>query len=250
MTGAQIVRVPVAAIAFLTRVPVGRLIDIREEDVARSVILFPVVGGIVGGVAGLLADALAGPVPPLVAGALAVAAAALLTGAMHFDALADAADALGGKTRERSLEIMRDHAVGAFGTVAVVLVCVIDAAALGALGNENDAAVVGLAAGATARAAMLLPALVLPPARSGEGQGRMLAGLSSVAVVSAVGLAALLAIPAGWAGLWALAAGVAASVALLIYIRRWIGGVTGDLLGAVGKLAETCAVVAALIALS
>ena len=59
---------------------------------------------------------------------------------MHLDALADTADALGGSSRERALEIMRDHAVGAFGAVALVVVCLVDAAAIGALAEGGDAA--------------------------------------------------------------------------------------------------------------
>jgi adenosylcobinamide-GDP ribazoletransferase len=240
----------VAAVAFLTRVPVGRLVAVRGEEIVRSAWLFPLVGGLVGGAAGVVADQLAAYVPSLVAGALAVAVTALLTGAMHLDALADSADALGGGTRERSLEIMRDHAVGAFGAVALVLVCLIDAAALGALGGGNDAAAVGLAAGAAGRAAMLVPALVLPPARPGEGQGRLLEGLSALSVLAAAALAAALALPAGAAGLWALAAAGATAVALLAIVRVWLGGVTGDLLGAVAKLAETSALVVALATLT
>ena len=64
----------------------------------------------------------AGPLPSLGAAALGLGVAALLTGALHLDALADTADALGGATRERRLEIMRDHAIGAFGAVALVVV--------------------------------------------------------------------------------------------------------------------------------
>ena len=122
-----------AALAFLTRVPVGRWIDVRAVDVARGAWLFPLVGGVLGGAAGLVADVTANWLPSLAAGALAVAAAALLTGALHFDALADTADALGARDREHALEIMRDHAIGAFGATALVVVCLLDASLLGAL---------------------------------------------------------------------------------------------------------------------
>ena len=66
-----VARAPLAAIAFLTRVPVGRHVDIGADDVARGAALFPLVGGAIGGGCGLVADALAGPLPPLVAGGLA-----------------------------------------------------------------------------------------------------------------------------------------------------------------------------------
>ncbi len=248
MTG--VLRTVVAAVTFLTRVPVGRFVRIGPEDVARSAWLFPAVGGAVGAVCGLLADVAADWLPSLAAGALAVGAAALLTGAMHLDALADTADALGGSTRERSLEIMRDHAVGAFGATALIVVCVLDAAILGALAETDDAALVGLAAGAVARAAALPPALLLPYARAAPGQGRVLAGMGLGTVVVGLLLACLLALPAGEAGLWAAGAAFLVAAVLAIYARHRFGGVTGDVLGAVTKLAETGGLVAAAAALA
>jgi cobalamin 5'-phosphate synthase/cobalamin synthase len=248
MTGTAL-RAPLAAIAFLTRVPVGERVALDARDVARGAPLFPLVGGAVGGSAGLLADGLAGPLPALLAGALAVGLAALLTGAMHLDAVADTADALGGSTRERALEIMRDHAVGAFGAVALVLVCLVDAAALGALGADGDAALVGLAAGAGGRAAILPVALVLPYARAGDGQGRVLDGMGVGGLALGIGLAVVLALPAGAAGLAGLAVAAGLTAALGLYWRRWLGGVTGDTLGATAKLAETAILVTALAVL-
>ncbi len=246
MTAAVLLRAPLAAVAFLTRIPVGRHVGLGAEDVGRGAALFPLVGGAVGLVCGLLADVLAGPLPPLVAGGLAVGLSALLTGAMHLDALADAADALGGTTRERALEIMRDHAVGAFGTVAIAVVCLVDAAALGALAASGDAALVAAAAGAGARAAMLPLAYGLPYARTGTGQGRVLEHLGLPAVAVGVSVAILFGLPSGVSGLVALAGAGLVALLLALFFRRWVGGVTGDLLGATAKLAETTILVTAL----
>ena len=243
---AALLRAPLAAVAFLTRVPVGRLAALDAGDVRRAAPLFPLVGGAVGAAAGLAADLLAGPLPPLAAGALAVALAALVTGAFHLDALADTADALGGDSRARALEIMRDHAVGAFGATALVLVLVLDAAVLGGLGGQGEATSAGLAAGALGRAA-ILPLAALPPAR--PGAEHVLAGTRARAAPVGVALAAALAVPAGAAGLAAAAAAAAVTAALALLYRAWLGGVTGDLLGAGAKLAETAALVAALAAL-
>ena len=243
-------RPAVAALAFLTRIPVGRAVDVDAGDVGRGVWLFPVVGGAVGGVCGLLADVAADRLPALAAGALAVGLAALLTGALHYDAFADAADALGASSRERALEIMRDHAIGAFGALALIVVCLLDATLLGSLAAADDAALVGLAAGACSRAGMLVPAFVLPYARQGEGQGRLLSGIGLVPVVVAAALALLLSLPAGWAGVAAIGgAAVAVAVTSLVAARK-LGGVTGDVLGATAKLAETGALVAAVLVLA
>jgi adenosylcobinamide-GDP ribazoletransferase len=240
----RVLRPAAAAVTFLTSAPLGRLVRVEAEDVARGAWAFPVVGGAVGGLAGLVADVLVEWLPQLAAGVLAVAVAGLLTGAMHLDALADIADALGAPTRVRALEIMRDHAIGAFGATALIVVLVLDAALLGALGQSGDAALVGLAAGAAGRAAMLPPALALSYARTEEGQGRLLDGLNVETVVLAIALAGLLAVPAGVPGLWGAVAAALTATALALFAWRRFGGVTGDVLGATGKLAESAALIA------
>jgi adenosylcobinamide-GDP ribazoletransferase len=240
----RVLRPAAAAITFLTSAPLGRLVQVEPQDVARGAWAFPVVGGVVGGLTGLVADVLADWLPSLAAGVLAVAVAGLLTGAMHLDALGDTADALGAPTRVRALEIMRDHAIGAFGATALIVVLVLDAVVLGALGQSGDAALVGLAAGAAGRAAMLPPALALSYARTEEGQGRLLDDLSGETVVLAIAFAGVLAVPAGVAGLWGAVAAAFTATALGLFAWRRFGGVTGDVLGATGKLAESAALVA------
>jgi adenosylcobinamide-GDP ribazoletransferase len=249
VTRVAVVRAGLAAIAFLTRLPVGRLVALDAADVARGAALFPLVGAVLGAAAGLLADLLVPSLPALVAGALAVGLAALLTGAMHLDALADTADALGGTTRERALEIMRDHAVGAFGAVALVVVCLVDASAFAGLAVDDDATLAGFVAGATGRAAILPLARALPYARAGGGgQGRVLDAMGWTAALVGLGLAVVLALVGGWRGVAALGAAAATAAVLALFFRAWLGGVTGDTLGATAKLCETVALVTFLAA--
>jgi adenosylcobinamide-GDP ribazoletransferase len=243
-------RSALAAVAFLTRVPVGRRVELGGEDVAASAFLFPVVGAAVGGLTGLVADVLVPALPQLVAGALVVGLAAVLTGALHLDALADTADALGGSTRERALEIMRDHRVGAFGVVALVVVLVVDAAALGALAARDNATLAALGAGGAARAVMLPLGVALPYARAGDGQGRVLDHVRPVQAVLGVAIGLALAVPAGWPGLAGAGSAAACALMLAVFVRHWLGGVTGDVLGATAKLAETAFLVTALAVLS
>lgn len=248
MTAAEPIRAGLAAVAFLTRVPVGRVVALDARDVARGAAVFPLVGAAVGAAAGVLADLLVPALPNLVAGGLAVGLAALVTGAMHLDALADTLDALGGATRERALEIMRDHSIGAFGAVGLCVVCLVNASAIGALATRDEAWLAGLVAGAAGRAAILPLARALPYARVGEGQGRVLGGVGWGAVGAAVVLAVVLAVAAGWAGIAGATAAALVALVLLLFFRGWLGGVTGDCLGATAALCETAALVAFLAA--
>ena len=239
-------RAAAAAVTFLTRIPLGRRIPVDASDVARGAVLFPVVGAGIGVVAGLTAAGLAGPLPPLVAGGLAVALALVLTGALHLDALADTADALGAGSRERALEIMRDPRTGSFGVAAVVVALLVEAAAVGALADAGDAVSGFTVAGAASRAVAGPLAIALPYARAEGGTGSVLSGRISVASSGAAcALALLIAVLLlGWDGL--VVAGVAAAVAVVCGIgsRQWLGGVTGDTLGATVQVAEIAVLVA------
>jgi adenosylcobinamide-GDP ribazoletransferase len=219
---------PLAAVAFLTRIPVGRLAAIDGVAVRRGAPLFPLVGGAVGALGGGLVDVAAGPLPSLAAAALGLGAVALVTGALHLDALADTADALGGTTRERRLEIMRDHALGSL------------------LASESSAWSAFAAAAACGRWAALPLAAFLPPARE---EGTALTDLSTASVV--LGLLAACAVAVGARGVEGLGAVGAAALAALVvglFLRRWLGGVTGDTLGASSELAQAAAIAALVVA--
>ncbi len=238
------VRAAAAALAFLTRVPVGRLAALGPDDVARGAVLFPVVGAGIGALVGGVAVGLDSRLTVLLAAALAVAAEALVTGAIHLDALADAADGLGAPTRERALEIMREPAIGSFGATALGLDLLVKTAALAALLDGPDPVLAAIAAFALGRAAPLALSWALPYARAGAGLGASVVGGPWVwgGVLLAIGVAvgAL-----GLRGLW-LAAGAAVAVVLVGLVARLrFGGVTGDVLGAGVELATVLALVAA-----
>jgi len=243
-------RAVAAGLSFLTRAPVGRLVAVDGDDVARSGPAFPVVGAAVGAVVGAVALALSGPLPPLAAGGLALAAGAVVTGAFHLDALADCADALGAFDRERALAIMRDHQIGAYGAVALFLDLLVKASLLAALSGGARVVAVAAAAGACARAMPVALGALLPYARAAGGTGASMAGGSKLRAAIAVALAAAIAVAArGSEGAAILGAAAAVAVLSGLFWRRRIGGVTGDVLGATAELAELAglAVGAALI---
>jgi adenosylcobinamide-GDP ribazoletransferase len=239
------VRAAAAAVAFLTRMPVGRWLDLGPEDVGRGAPAFPVVGAGIGALGGLAAAGLEGPLPPLVAGALGVGLAVALTGALHVDALADTADALGTGDRERALEIMRDSRIGSFGAAAIALAMIVESSALGGLAAQGDAVRGFAVAGALSRTAGPLLACVLPYARLDSGPGSVLSGWVSPAWAAVgAGLATgLVVVLLGWDGLIIAGAVGAITAACGIGCHLWLGGVTGDTLGAATQVAEVAALV-------
>jgi adenosylcobinamide-GDP ribazoletransferase len=135
------------SLQFFTRVPVtGRLADwvgYSPAMLRASAGHFPGVGVLVGGLVAAFTALLLMLLPatgsaPLVAAALGTALGVLITGAFHEDGLADVADGLGGShDRVRSLEIMKDSRVGAFGAIAVVLMLLCKVSLLGLLGDVS-----------------------------------------------------------------------------------------------------------------
>jgi adenosylcobinamide-GDP ribazoletransferase len=240
------VRAFAAAIAFLTRVPIGRVIELDGTDVGRGAALFPIVGAGVGLVVGGVTVGLRGPLTPALAAVLGLAAGAIVTGVLHLDALADTADALGASTRERALEIMRDHSIGAYGAVALVLDLGAKAVALATLAGRPHLLAYVVCAAAAGRVAPVLLSAALPYARAGGGLGRALGGTGWTRCAVALVLAAAVCLAvAGRNGAILFAVAVALSVAAIPVARRWLGGITGDVLGATAELSELAALVAA-----
>src|SRR4051794_5607027 len=163
------VRAAVAAVTFLTRIPLGRFVATDAQDVARGAPLFPVVGAAVGAAGAGVALLLQPPLSPLLAAAIAVAATVALTGAFHLDGLADTLDATGGMTRERSLEIMRDSRIGSFGAAGLALALLVRVAVVAQLVSGGGVLAGMVAAGAVSRGAAVALGGTVPYARVSGG---------------------------------------------------------------------------------
>lgn len=236
----QVVRAAVAAVTFLTRVPLGRFVATDARDVARAAPLFPVVGAVVGAAGTGVALLLQPPLSPVLAAAIAVTATVALTGAFHLDGLADTLDATGGMTRERSLEIMRDSRIGSFGAAGLALALLVRVAVVAQLVSTGGALGGMVAAGAVSRGAAVALAGTIPYARVSGGvlTGRL--GLWGAPVGVVIALAAM-----RLDGLVVVVAVGVATIALGLVFRAWLGGVTGDTLGATSEATELVALVVA-----
>ncbi|HWE74909.1 MAG TPA: adenosylcobinamide-GDP ribazoletransferase [Stellaceae bacterium] len=238
-----------AALTFLTRLPLGGTrANAPLPSLADTAWAFPLVGLVIGAIGGVAyAIAFAIGLPPLAAALIAVAATALVSGALHEDGLADTVDGFGGgATREGKLEIMRDSRIGTFGVIALVVSIGLRTVAIANTGTGWHAFLALIAAHALARG--VLPAALhkLDPARAdglGAGAGRPEQNQTLIALALAlvIGVIAL-----GFRG-GLSAATVAALVATAIgwLAQHQIGGQTGDVLGAIEQGAETAALLAA-----
>ncbi len=237
------------ALAFLTRVPV-RHADCAPEAIGRSASLFPLVGALLGVVDVCILWMLRRVMPPALVATLVVLAGILLTGALHFDGLADTADGLGGgRTREDVLRIMRDHQIGTYGAIALMVVLMLRIAAIATLIERDIAGRWLIAAPVVGRWSIVMLGRWLPYARSDEGLGRavtdhtgiqelFVATLVTVVVVSRV---------SGWVGAAGIGAAVVATSLMALACWRRIGGVTGDTLGANAVVCETAVLLAAVV---
>jgi adenosylcobinamide-GDP ribazoletransferase len=226
------------ALAFLT--VVGR----PATPTPRALRWFPIVGAAVGAVVGSvwwLADR---AFPALLAAALAVAADLALTGLLHADGLADAADGLlPHAARDRRLEIMRTPGVGAFGVVVLVVVLVTRVGALAARPAD-----IGLIVGlwCASRTLVAVAPAWLPYARDAGLASTLVAAPASPVVGLALAPAGALAVlTVGWVGAAAVTVAVVAGGAVLALGRVRLGGFTGDVLGAAIVVGETAGLVVA-----
>ena len=247
------------AVSLFTVIPVGGEAELREGDAARAVLWMPVVGLLLGlagaGVMiGVNAGGSGGP-RRLLGAALAVGLIALLTGGLHLDGLADTADGLGSRRAPAdALAIMRRSDVGPMGVAALVLVLLVQVTAVAAVPVSLAAASLVLAE-VTGRAAVVV-ATGSPAARPG-GFGALVAGRTSplartlvvVLLGCAIAVAGLASAGAGLAvrGLVAALIGLLAGGLLQLVARRRLGGMTGDVFGAIVEVSTTAVLVACVL---
>ncbi len=245
------------AIGTLTRIPVPAPKRIDKTTAGGAMAMAPIVGAVIGLVIGTLAwlasEYLASTASTLLISVLAVCAIAYITRGIHLDGLADTADALGsGKPADQALAIARRSDIGPFGVVALVAVILVDVTAYAGAVDAGHAILVLVIAAGTARISLVFACTRgVPPART-EGLGATVASSVPVPAAIAVGvawLAGCVAVTAAIDGGLVLGTGVAvigslaiAAVALRVCVRR-LGGITGDVLGALVELTFAAALV-------
>jgi len=235
-----------AALRFLTIVPLAWRCEQDGRFFTASLAWFPVIGLLIGLAGALLISCLIPFFPPPVLAVAAIVLLAGVSGCLHLDGLADSGDGLlSARPRERILEIMRDSHAGAMGVIAIAVVLLGKYAALSSLSAPTLIATL-IIMPLAGRCAIVLTMACLPYAREGEGLGRLFYSPSSR--WAALWALALLAAVLTWGG-WRMVLPVLAAVILTVFLfslwcRSKIGGATGDTLGAVCELTEMMVAVA------
>jgi adenosylcobinamide-GDP ribazoletransferase len=234
------------ALQFLTRIPVPFVRTVDPVPLAQSMRLFGVAGALIGAINGLVLVGLTFlQLPDVMAAALAIGFGLFLTGAIHEDGLADTADGLlGGKTRERRLEIMRDSRIGTYGASALVLAILCKASAYHSLGELRPwhAIAILAATGAFSRAMVVDMMWATRSARS-DGLANLAGRPTRPAALFSIITGGALTIYAGWfiapiAGIEAMLVALVITGLMRRAATRLVGGQTGDICGAVQVLAE------------
>jgi adenosylcobinamide-GDP ribazoletransferase len=231
-----------SAMAFLTVIPIAAHDGKPAARLGRA--YFPAVGALLGLVAGAVFALTAAITNQMLGAVAAVALMAVLTGGLHLDGVADAADGLFGRgDTEQRLLTMRDPRVGSFGAIALIVVLLGDVAALSAMapGRAIVALVIG---GALSRWAMLWVVAFLPYVRE-AGLGVAAAGTNRAFDLMLGSALAALACLLDWRrALVALLLVGLTAVIVSGVARRRIGGATGDIYGATTELCQLAALIA------
>jgi adenosylcobinamide-GDP ribazoletransferase len=233
-----------SAIQFLTRVPVPSP-PYTSDSLSRAVRFFPLVGLLIGSGAALFHHILAPHLPRAITAFLLLLYLVLITGCLHEDGLADAADGFGGgTTREKVLLILRDSRIGTYGAAALILSLTSRILLLATLPPAHIAQYL-IAAAVLCRWTTLPLSYFLPSARSQSstehaGQGSRIANLTtrSTLIFGTLFSFAVVILLLHAQAVAPICAAVAIAAVTGLYYRRRIGGVTGDCFGATNQLTE------------
>ncbi len=225
---------------FFTRIPINKTIFIEEGDFPKGIIYFPIIGLIIGVLSSIIYYVATLFMENYIALIFVLLTNTLLTGALHFDGLADTCDGLfSARKKEQMLEIMRDSRIGTNGFLGLFFVLILKLAFLYSVPAHIIFPVIVLTPvmGRTVLAVLLYKSNY---AREGQGLGNLFIGKTTLArtmVVVFIGLAISF-IFLNYLGVFSL-------ILLLImgFIQRYayikkLGGLTGDLLGAINEISE------------
>jgi len=240
-----------AAFSLLTRIPVPVDHALAGKRAAHATWAYPLVGAVLGLIAGIIGCLLSWfGAPANIAALVALITLVILSGGLHEDGLADCADGFGGAfEKTRRLEIMKDSRIGAFGAIALILFLMGRAGTMDALITSAFIPTL-MAVGAASRLPMVLAMYAMPNAR-GSGLASTVGKPPETSLIIAIISTLLICfVMFGLSGIFLFGWAMISAIIMGWIAQRSIGGYTGDVLGAMQQCAELAALAAALTALS
>ncbi|OJV12466.1 MAG: adenosylcobinamide-GDP ribazoletransferase [Dyadobacter sp. 50-39] len=234
------------ALQFYTRIPAPQWVIYRPEYLSLATAYLPLIGWLVGLIAGgawLAGDYLTNP---SIAVLCSMIISILLTGAFHEDGFADVCDGFGGGwTREKILEIMKDSRVGTYASVGLILILALKFALLHTIVGAEKGILMALVGGhALSRLMPVFVIYMLPYSRDTDSKAKPVAEKPPfwvLVMAILLGVLPLLAMAIQLREPLLLAAfpflGLI-TILLARYFKKWIGGYTGDCLGAIQQVCE------------
>ncbi|UII25896.1 adenosylcobinamide-GDP ribazoletransferase [Fulvivirga maritima] len=243
------IRVFFTALMFYTRIPCPKSVDHSPEYINKSIRYFPLIGWIVGGIAAVAFLIGAWAVNPAVGIVLSIIASVLTTGAFHEDGFADVCDGFGGGwTKEKILVIMKDSRMGAYGVIGMILILLLKTSLLVEISNLTDLWIIlMIMVSAHALSRFMAATFIFTHAYVRDtddskakpvAQQAHRANLIIAAFLGVIPLIALCLLSHNAFVLALIPILYVVKMWLARYFTKWIGGYTGDCLGATQQVTE------------
>ncbi len=236
------------AVMFYTRIPCPAWVDHNPVYINLSIRYFPLIGWIIGGFYALVILLASNLFHPLLSVLLGLVTSILLTGAFHEDGFADVCDGFGGGwTKEKILTIMKDSRVGTYGVTGLILMIGLKTGTTVELLERYSSTVfflVVITSHTISRTLAMAIIWGLSYARDEEdSKAKPVANgidLSSTLIGAVFGLLPLIALTflTSWLIIISIVLPIVATIYLGRYFKKWIGGYTGDCLGATQQVTE------------
>lgn len=229
---------------FMTTLPIPLKLKFDENEFARAVIFFPIIGLIIGLFTAASYYLLSLLEVKLIALALAILLEILLTGGLHLDGLADTFDGIFSyRPKERILEIMRDSRIGTNGTLSLILLLSLKLLLLYSI-EDLDFVRLLIILPLLGRTAAVWSIGLFPYAREGRGMGAAIVNQSGIKeiIITTIIAAALISLVYSYHYIILIPALLLFSIPFSLYVKRKIGGITGDIIGALIELSEVAAI--------
>ena len=231
-----------AALQFLTTIPIPGRREVSPEELGRSAGYFPVVGLIIGLILVGLNWLFGLILPSAVVNALLIVSLVVISGALHLDGFVDTCDGIAGhKPTEDRWQVMHDSRVGGFGIVGVVLLLLVKYVSLNSI-PEPLLMIALVLMPVISRWAMVYAVFAYPYAKPSDLGKVFKQGASwprfTMATLIALAVVVALALLAGLAIIFIMFLTWVMTVAMAAYFKSKFSGLTGDTYGAINELAE------------